>query len=170
MNKFLFSPHKQGAQMTRVTHRVTQLHHQHTQPGGSAEIWLHTRHLNKQYNYLRSTHLSPHSTTIGWREELCICHLLLRTIKQNQIGVLWGKQSLPPPSQHVSMLRLLTQIVPGDLYIVDLWFNASDECTSARNRYATLPSCKGEPPRQILGRIPPHTHLQVCHVYVKPPT
>ena len=28
-----------------------------------------------------------------------------------------------------SMLRLLTQTVPGDLYIVDLWLNASDECT-----------------------------------------
>ena len=102
MNKFLFSPHKQGAQMTRVTHRVTQLHHQHTKPGGGREKWLHTSHLNKQFNYLRSTHLSPHPTTIGWREELCICHLSLRTIKQNQIGVLWGKQSSPtiPACKH----------------------------------------------------------------------
>ena len=77
--------------------------------------------------------------------------------------------NLPLPSLHVSMLRLLTQIVPGDLYIVDLWLNASDECTLAQNRYETLPSCKGQPPRQILGRIPPHTHLQVCPSYVKPP-
>ena len=59
------------------------------------------------------------------------------------------------------MLRLLTQIVQWDLYIVDLRLNASDECTLAGNRYKTFPYCKGEPLRQILGRIPPHTHLQV---------
>ena len=46
----------------------------------------------------------------------------------------------------------------------------SNDCTSAWNCNETLPSCKGEPPRQNVRRIPPHTHLQVCPFYVKPPT
>ena len=47
---------------------------------------------------------SPHPTTIGWRTEMCVCQLLLRTIKSNQIGVC-EESNLPSPSQHVSMLK-----------------------------------------------------------------
>ena len=154
--------------MTRVTHRVTQLHHQHTKPGGGREKWLHTRHLNKQYNYLRSTHLSPHPTTIGWREEMCICHLSLRTIKQNQIGVLWGKQSslTIPACKHAKTPD--TNSARGLIYCRPLikcvwWVHL------ARNRYETLPSCKGEPPRQFLGRIPPHTSPKCAPPIWNPP-
>ena len=90
------------AQMTRVTHRVTQLHHQHTKQGGGREIWLHSSpQLIIHLPQIHPPH-SPHPTTIGWREEMCVCHLLLRTIKQNLIGVLWGKQSSPtiPACKH----------------------------------------------------------------------
>ena len=140
-----------------------------TKHGWGREKWLHSS--PQSLIHLPQIHPphSPHPTTIGWCDEMCVCHLLLRTIKSHQIGVYEGS-NLPPPSQHVSMLGLLTQIVPGDLHMVDHWLIASDECTSARNRYETLPPCKGEPPRQFLGRIPPHTHLQVCSFYVKPPT
>ena len=77
--------------------------------------------------------------------------------------------NLPPPSQHVSMLRLLTQIVPGDLYIVDLWLNASDECTLARNRYNLSPLARGRLKILLVNDTSLQTHAKVWVVNVVNP-
>ena len=61
-------------------------------------------------------------------------------------------------------------IVSGDLYnYCRPKLNATDECTLEWNCYKTFPFCKGDPPRQILGSIPPHTPPSVPLLMWNPP-
>ena len=168
MNKFRFSPNKQGALMTRVTHRVTQLQHQHTKPRWrQGDLITPVVSIINTFTSDPPTSFPPPYYHRMARWNVCMPPLIKN--KQNQIGVLWGKQSslTIPACKHAKTPD--TNSARGLIYCRPLikcvwWVHL------ARNRYETLPSCKGEPPRQFLGRIPPHTHLQVCPSYVKPPT